>query len=396
MKEASRASASGGSGSSRVDPAPIEPHRRPSTTTGVPISERMPIARMRSASEPVAPAWFSTRAVRPVSNYVSDDVLSVHGPPATNGNEVHSPAPAGNVEERTVRLKARHARHIDRNQPRELIGDRREHLLRRRPARHQRRNPPQRGLLLSQPSESGTALGVGDRGRHQLGEGGQARLGIGRQLLVSGVGHQDQAPRPPLDADRHAHPRAGTPVVSASVPDAARDVGVGVQPGGPASPQRQRAHVPAADLEPAADRARRGGAGGSPRAGDRDHVRRIEPDQDRLVDLQQPADLLGDRREHLLRRSRLGYQRRHPPQRGLRLGKLPQPCLVGWIAAPPAVGGRTRADGLIWRVHMTDGSPVPGGAATFEAGPVPDPGVRGTAAMRGVSTRSLPVDVAQP
>jgi hypothetical protein len=80
--------------------------------------------------------------------------------------------------------------------------------------------------------------------------------------------------------------------VSARVPDAARDIDVGVQPGRPARPQRQRAHVPAAELEPAADRARRGAAGGSPPADDRDHVLRIGPDQDRVVDRQQPADLL--------------------------------------------------------------------------------------------------------
>ena len=114
-------------------------------------------------------------------------------------------------------------------------------------------------------------------------------------------------------------PTGGNPVVSASVLDAARDADVGVQPGGPTRPKHQRAHVPSADLEPAADRARQGDPGGRPPADDRDHVLRVGPDQDRLVDLQQPANFLGYRREHLLRRSRPGQQHRHPPQRGLLL-----------------------------------------------------------------------------
>jgi hypothetical protein len=59
-------------------------------------------------------------------------------------------APAGHVGERTVGVVADQARHIDRKQPRDLLGDHREHLLRRRPARHHGRDPPQRGLLLGQ------------------------------------------------------------------------------------------------------------------------------------------------------------------------------------------------------------------------------------------------------
>jgi hypothetical protein len=68
VNEARRASASAGSGSSRVEPAPIVPHVRPSTTTGVAITERTPILRARSASEPVAPTWLSALTGPPVSN----------------------------------------------------------------------------------------------------------------------------------------------------------------------------------------------------------------------------------------------------------------------------------------------------------------------------------------
>jgi hypothetical protein len=51
----------------------------------------------------------------------------------------------------------------------------------------------------------------------------------------------------------------------------------------------------------------------------------------RRIDREQLSDLLSDRREHRLRRSRLGYQRGYPPQRGLLLGQLNQPRLTGWI-----------------------------------------------------------------
>ena len=52
----------------------------------------------------------------------------------------------------------------------DLVADGREDLDGRHTLRHQRGHPPQRRLLLSQPGERGTALGVRDRRRHQLGE----------------------------------------------------------------------------------------------------------------------------------------------------------------------------------------------------------------------------------
>jgi hypothetical protein len=84
----------------------------------------------------------------------------------------------------------------------------------------------------------------------------------------------------------------------------------------------QRGHVPAAERQPAADRGRRRGARSGPGADDLEGVLRVVADQDREVDRQEPADLLGDRGEHLLRRGRLSHQRGHPPQRGLLLGQL--------------------------------------------------------------------------
>jgi hypothetical protein len=48
----------------------------------------------------------------------------------------------------------------------------------------------------------GLRLGVRDRGGDQLGEVGQARLGVGRQRLGSGGADPDQPPQPPLHRDR--------------------------------------------------------------------------------------------------------------------------------------------------------------------------------------------------
>lgn len=82
------------------------------------------------------------------------EVLSLGAPPAADGSEVDGPTPAGDEGERTVGLVVAHARAIDRKQLPDLPSDRREYLLRRRPACHQRRDPPQRGLLLGQPAQT--------------------------------------------------------------------------------------------------------------------------------------------------------------------------------------------------------------------------------------------------
>jgi hypothetical protein len=66
VKEASRASASGGSGCSVLVPMASTPHRCPSTMTGVPTDERMPRLRPSAPIEPEASAKLSIRAARPV------------------------------------------------------------------------------------------------------------------------------------------------------------------------------------------------------------------------------------------------------------------------------------------------------------------------------------------
>ena len=74
-----------------------------------------------------------------------------------------------------------------------------------------------------------------------------------------------------------------------------------------------------------------------------------------VVDRQEPPDLLGDRREHLLRRGRLGHQCRHPPQRGLLLRQLTQPRVSGWIAADHRDG---EVGTVTYRIHMVTVTPL--------------------------------------
>ena len=69
------------------------------------------------------------------------------------------------------------------------------------------------------------------------------------------------------------------------------------------------------------------------------HAARLVADQGRQLDAKQLPDLLDDRGEYLPRRSRLGDQRGHPPQRGLLPRQLTQPRLIGWVTVRPAVRG---------------------------------------------------------
>lgn len=70
---------------------------------------------------------------------------------------VNRAARGGEDGDHTVSFVAAHVRKIDRKQPPDLLGDRREHLPRRRVARDERRDPPQRGLLLGQHAQLLTA-----------------------------------------------------------------------------------------------------------------------------------------------------------------------------------------------------------------------------------------------
>ena len=178
------------------------------------------------------------------------------------------------------------------------------------------------------------ALGVRDRCRHQLGEGGQSRLGVGRQQLLAAERHDDAAPHPALSADRHADRGAQPPVAGGDLADHAGDVGcsrsgpgrsgtppwsrsgrraaagrqLGSAAGRPFWSRCRRPRVCPAGRSGPGSRSRPPGAGRPPRRPHRTPAAAESP----------------------------GHQRRHPPQRGLLLG---QPRRIGWIGAHPPVGG---------------------------------------------------------
>jgi hypothetical protein len=68
VKLAKRTTLSAGSDCSRVEPAAITPHSRPSTMIGAPTPECTPASRTATSSAPSTAAILSTRAGRPVSN----------------------------------------------------------------------------------------------------------------------------------------------------------------------------------------------------------------------------------------------------------------------------------------------------------------------------------------
>jgi hypothetical protein len=61
------------------------------------------------------------------------------------------------------------------------------------------------------------------------------------------------------------------------------------------------------------------------------HKRRLGADE--------VAQLIGVRAEPLGRPGAPGYERGHPPQRSLLIGKLMHSCLVDWTTARPCVDG---------------------------------------------------------
>jgi hypothetical protein len=74
--------------------------------------------------------------------------MAAKQPPAAHRKAGRANAPLADEGKRDVGLVAAQNRRIDWKQPPDLLGNHREHLLRPRPACHQRGDPPQRGLLL--------------------------------------------------------------------------------------------------------------------------------------------------------------------------------------------------------------------------------------------------------
>ena len=81
------------------------------------------------------------------------------------------PAPAADTDHGVIVAIAPHVRPVDVEEQPHLLGHLGKHVRGREPARDQCRNPPQCGLLVGKPSQLDAGLGVGDRRRHELGEG---------------------------------------------------------------------------------------------------------------------------------------------------------------------------------------------------------------------------------
>ena len=68
--------------------------------------------------------------------------------------------------------------------------------------RHQRRNTTQCSLILGEAGQFGSALGVRDRCRQQLGKVPEARLNVERWALPFPGADNHHAPQTPLDDHR--------------------------------------------------------------------------------------------------------------------------------------------------------------------------------------------------
>ncbi len=243
--------------------------------------------------------------------------------PAADRELLGSTAPGAEEREHAAGLVAGHGHQVGRKQLPGLLGDRREHFLRCRPARHQGRDPPQRGLLVGQLGQGGPALGVRDRRRHQFGERRQPRLAVRRQELLPAGPGGDHAPEAALGDDRRRDRRADASLDGRRTERARGPVSVAVDPGRTAGLEHDRAEVvpterpPAAHWKPLARTVPGGEEGERPVGLVAAHVDHI--------DRKQLTDLPGHRRKHLFRRGPSRDQRRDPPQRRLLLGQPAHP-----------------------------------------------------------------------
>jgi hypothetical protein len=157
------------------------------------------------------------------------DVLPSEGPPSANTDGSFL-TPRADDGDHIVGFVALHERIFDRKQSPDLLNDRGEQLLLRRPACHERCDPPQRGLLLGEVGQVvGLPLGPGDRGEHvrrrppaghqrrdppqRVLARSQHRIVLAQHLLGAqtvldvGEGHGGAAALRHLDRHRHAGAR---------------------------------------------------------------------------------------------------------------------------------------------------------------------------------------------
>jgi hypothetical protein len=235
------------------------------------------------------------------------------------GREFRGRSPDRGDHGGAVRLVAQQKRDVLAEQPVRLLHDDVERIVLRSGARYQRRHAAQRPLLLHQLPQLRPRLGIRDRGRHELGEVLEARLGLGRErdILRRGDHH---APRPPLDGDWDADG-----VANAGLPDRRCDDAGGVlvavhacrSPG----PQHARGHAVALERKARPDRDARVA---SPLRDADDRAIRVVAAQMRGGHAEHLTDLPHHRGEDLVRRRLASDQRGHAPQRSLLVGEHTQ------------------------------------------------------------------------
>jgi hypothetical protein len=201
-----------------------------------------------------------------------------------------------------------------RNRLADLLRDGPKEIFRRCPLCHHRRDAPQRRLLLGQLGKRLAWLGVSDRGRHQLREGGDPGLGIlGPRLDAASSGHQ-RAPELPFDEDRRPDGRA-----QAQTPCNIRwltlRLGVAVYSRGSAGLEDAGDDAVAMQCKPCPDW--RNGAAVAAPPSDRRRGVALEDVQSRKVGTENQPDRLSDGREDLAGGRLLRHEYRHSAQRRL-------------------------------------------------------------------------------
>ena len=265
--------------------------------------------------------------MRPIHRPHHTVFLELHA--ATKRNRAGQLAPIPDDGAISVWLEAPDPRSVGRQQQPHLFADAGQDLLRGGGTRDQRRDPPQRRLLLGEPLYLPIGLRVGNRRGHQLAELRQARLGVGGQRFAVEPGDADQPPYPTPDNHGTADPRAHAQHVT-PVGDRAGDLGIVVGSHRPSFAQHPSSHAVVVDRYPRTNR-EGGRHAGSPDSNDGRGAVSLTAQQ-RAVDIREYVRyLFDDLCEHLRRRWLLGYKRGHLPQRRLLVyqpAKLANLCLV--------------------------------------------------------------------
>ena len=184
---------------------------------------------------------------------------------------------------------------------------------------HQRRDAPQRRLLVGELGKRLARLGVRDRGRNQLCERGDTGLGVlGPRLDAASRGHQ-RAPELPLDEDRRpdgrAHAQTPCEIRRLTLPRLV----VAVHSRWRAGLEDAGGEAVAIQWKPCPDRQH--GAVAAP-AGDRRRCAVAGEDvQYRKVGIEEQPDRLSDGREDLAGGRLLRDEYRHSAQRRLLVGE---------------------------------------------------------------------------